>query len=69
MHDVEAYALHSGMQRVIGYLLRDQEGHDTPGHGSVTVSLPVSKATVASRLSLTPENFFCACCTNWRPRS
>ncbi|CAG0932223.1 partial Anaerobic regulatory protein, partial [Rhodocyclaceae bacterium] len=24
VHDVEAYALHSGLQRVIGYLLRDQ---------------------------------------------
>ena len=24
VHDVEAYALHSGMQRVIGYLLRDR---------------------------------------------
>jgi CRP/FNR family transcriptional regulator, dissimilatory nitrate respiration regulator len=59
VHDVESYALRSGMQRVIGYLLRDQdteEGQD--GAGSVaTVSLPVSKATIASRLSLTPEYF------------
>ena len=54
VHDVEAYALHSGIQRVIGYLLRDiAEGSDAP----VTVSLPVSKATIASRLSLTPEYF------------
>ena len=54
VHDVEAYALHSGIQRVIGYLLRDSaEGSDAP----VTVSLPVSKATIASRLSLTPEYF------------
>jgi CRP-like cAMP-binding protein len=51
--DVQAYALQSGVQRVIGYLLRDvpDEG------GEVTVSLPVSKATLASRLSLTPEYF------------
>jgi CRP-like cAMP-binding protein len=54
VHDVEAYALHSGVQRVIGYLLRDiASGSDEP----VTVSLPVSKATIASRLSLTPEYF------------
>lgn len=57
VHDVEAYSLHSGVQRVIGYLLRDQ-GEDEGADGEViTVSLPVSKATVASRLSLTPEYF------------
>jgi CRP-like cAMP-binding protein len=54
VHDVEAYALHSGMQRVIGYLLRDIAAD---GREPVTVSLPVSKATIASRLSLTPEYF------------
>jgi CRP-like cAMP-binding protein len=55
VRDVEAYTLHSGAQRVIGYLLRDvpEEGGDQP----VTVSLPVSKAMIASRLSLTPEYF------------
>jgi CRP-like cAMP-binding protein len=61
VHDVEAYALHSGVQRVIGYLLRDQgrdQGAEEGVSGEiVTVSLPVSKATVASRLSLTPEYF------------
>jgi CRP-like cAMP-binding protein len=57
VHDVEAYALHSGMQRVIGYLLREQDGEDGVLRESVTVSLPVSKATIASRLSLTPEYF------------
>ena len=55
--DVEAYALHSGLQRVIGYLLRDQAPEDEASNGEVTVSLPVSKATIASRLSLTPEYF------------
>lgn len=58
VHDIEAGALHSGMQRVIGYLLRDSEpqeaGIDREGF---TVSLPVTKATIASRLSLTPEYF------------
>jgi CRP-like cAMP-binding protein len=57
VHDVQAYVLHSGMQRVIGYLLRDQQVEDCATGEVVTVSLPVSKATVASRLSLTPEYF------------
>jgi CRP-like cAMP-binding protein len=57
VHDVEAYALHSGLHRVIGYLLRDQP-IDECGAGELrTVSLPVSNATIASRLSLTPEYF------------
>jgi CRP-like cAMP-binding protein len=57
VHDVEAYALHSGAQRVIGYLLRDQDVEDRGSGDVITVSLPVSKATIASRLSLTPEYF------------
>jgi CRP-like cAMP-binding protein len=57
VHDVEAYALHSGVQRVIGYLLRDQLAEDCVSGEVITVSLPVSKATIASRLSLTPEYF------------
>jgi CRP-like cAMP-binding protein len=57
VHDVEAYALHTGMQRVIGYLLRDQPSQESTSPDVVTVSLPVSKATIASRLSLTPEYF------------
>lgn len=57
VHDVEAYALHSGLQRVIGYLLRDQLVDGCEAGEVRTVSLPVSKATIASRLSLTPEYF------------
>ena len=57
VRDVEGYALHSGMQRLIGYLLRDVEDGNFSQAGIVTVSLPVSKATIASRLSLTPEYF------------
>ncbi len=57
VHDVQAYALHSGAQRVIGYLLRDQAVEDCASGEVFTVSLPVSKATIASRLSLTPEYF------------
>ncbi len=80
VHDVQAYALHNGMQRVIGYLLRDvpgetgdaaEAGYLSTGFGplgaddgaapppprELRVSLPVSKATIASRLSMTPEYF------------
>ena len=57
VQDVEAYALRSGVQRVIGYLLRNQAVEDGVSGEAVTVSLPVSKATLASRLSLTPEYF------------
>ena len=57
VQDVQAYALQNGVQRVIGYLLRDLESADGASGEVLTVSLPVSKATVASRLSLTPEYF------------
>jgi len=57
VQDVEGYALRSGAQRLIGYLLRDVEDIEAATGSVVTVSLPVSKATVASRLSLTPEYF------------
>lgn len=57
VRDVEGYALHSGMQRLIGYLLRDVQEESATHKGVLTVSLPVSKATIASRLSLTPEYF------------
>jgi CRP-like cAMP-binding protein len=61
IHDVESYTLRSGLQRVISYLLNEETPEQPitytamPGHRTVT--LPVSKATVASRLSLTPEYF------------
>lgn len=55
--DVESYCLHSGVQRVAGFLL-GRHAPPQPGAGLPhTVSLPVSKATIASRLSLTPEYF------------
>jgi CRP/FNR family transcriptional regulator, dissimilatory nitrate respiration regulator len=57
VRDVETYALHSGRQRVIRYLLRDQVFDSTGTTALRTVSLPASKATVSSRLSLTPEYF------------
>lgn len=50
--DLESVALRSGTQRVIGFLLQDEAA----GEGE-EVTLPVSKAVVASRLNLTPEHF------------
>ena len=55
VQDLQARALQNAAQRVVGYLLREQEGDRV--EGGVTVSLPVNKATVASLLSLTPEYF------------
>jgi CRP-like cAMP-binding protein len=55
--DVESNALRSGMQRLIGYLLREVSDNTDANTSLVKVSLPVSKATIASRLSLTPEHF------------
>lgn len=72
VHDVQAYSLHNGMQRVIGYLLNTLPEETTTaalahcGQPSppteraavaLKVSLPVSKATIASLLSITPEYF------------
>jgi CRP/FNR family transcriptional regulator, dissimilatory nitrate respiration regulator len=56
MTDVESYSLQSGMQRVIGYLLRQDVDADE-GMAQLAVRLPVSKSIVASRLNLTPEHF------------
>ena len=57
VQDVEGYALQNGLQRLIGYLLRDVETANIHDRTTVTVALPASKATIASRLSLTPEYF------------
>jgi CRP-like cAMP-binding protein len=58
IRDVEGYTLHSGMQRLIGYLLREAETAASGEAGEpMVVELGASKATIASRLSLTPEYF------------
>jgi CRP-like cAMP-binding protein len=54
--DVESYSLQSGTQRVIGYLLRQDEDQANVA-APYSVTLPTSKAIVASRLNLTPEHF------------
>ncbi len=57
LQDVEAYALPTGLERVIDYLLRDPDIVQGDRRGAFTVCLPVTKAIIASRLSLTPEYF------------
>lgn len=51
VQDVAGYAMLSGMQRLIGYLLPRIQGQPP------VVKLPASKHVVASRLNLTPETF------------
>ncbi|MBI2734009.1 MAG: Crp/Fnr family transcriptional regulator [Aquabacterium sp.] len=56
--DIEAVTLHSGVKRVVDYLLHSPvvgEAYNT--EQDVTVSLPASKGTIASLLSVTPEHF------------
>jgi len=54
--DVKSYSMQSGTERVIGYLLRqDEEG--AQANTPYVLTLPTSKAVVASRLNVTPEHF------------
>lgn len=52
LRDLESYSLHSGTQRVVGYLLKGSSGD-----GSSELTLPATKAVLASWLNLTPEHF------------
>ena len=56
MGDLEGYSMHSGTQRVIGYLLRDDDD-GAPGATEHVVTLPATKGVIASRLNLTQEHF------------
>ncbi len=56
VHDLEAYTLRSGTQRVIGYLLRDYSEEGDP-RTPVEVALATSKGVLASRLNITREHF------------
>ena len=56
MADVESYSLHSGKERIIGYLLRELA--ETKQNGvNAAVTLPANKGVIASRLNLTQEHF------------
>lgn len=52
MADVESYSLRSGVERVIGYLLKGDAQDDGD-----SFTLQANKAVIASRLNLTPEHF------------
>ena len=54
VQDVERYSIENPLQRVAGYLL---ELTDDPQAEHFTVTLPVNKNLIASRLSLAPETF------------
>lgn len=56
MNDVESYSLHSGKQRIIGYLLRELPVADAQRQ-QVVITLPTNKGIIASRLNLTQEHF------------
>jgi CRP-like cAMP-binding protein len=55
MADLEANSMYSGVQRVIGFLLRDLG--ETEIRGAMETRLPTSKGVVASRLNITQEHF------------
>lgn len=57
VQDIESQALKTGVARIIAYLVNDASNDPDAGEDSATVALPASKATIASRLSLTPEYF------------
>jgi CRP-like cAMP-binding protein len=56
MIDVESYSLHSGTQRVIGYLMRELPEHEHD-KDNVVLELAANKGVIASRLNLTQEHF------------
>jgi len=56
MSDVESYSLHSGKQRIIGYLLRELPEAEMNAT-KVAITLPTNKGVIASRLNLTQEHF------------
>jgi CRP-like cAMP-binding protein len=61
MHELEALTLQIGVQRVVGFVLGDA-GEGARERSDGTVSLQVSKATLAALLSLTPGSFSTVLC-------
>ena len=54
--DVEGYSLQSGVQRVIGFFLRELgEGHEDGTNETIELSIP--KGIIASKLNLSQEHF------------
>lgn len=57
VRDVEGYSLRSSAERVIGYLLREENDDTAPGKPRLPVQLSSGKGVLASRLNMTPEHF------------
>lgn len=56
LHEIEQISVCSGIERVVNYLLRRCDAHAPEcGGGSYTVTLPMAKQLLASRLNLKPE--------------
>lgn len=56
VRDVESYALNTGTERVVEFLLREIQGIGPNGDEAV-LHLQVSKCAIASRLNVTQEHF------------
>lgn len=56
MLDVEGYSLHTGKQRIIGYLMHELQESQL-SEENVVLELHVNKGVIASRLNLTQEHF------------
>lgn len=54
VRDIEAYTVHSPLQRLVGYL-REQNFSCAQLSDPMSVTLPAPKAVIASRLGITPE--------------
>ncbi|MHB1333450.1 MAG: Crp/Fnr family transcriptional regulator [Sulfuriferula sp.] len=54
VQDVEAYSLRSSVQRVIGYLLQNDQGNSSEGE-VLRFHFPARKLIIASRLNISPE--------------
>ena len=54
VHALEFLTVHSSLQKVIGYLLRETASVES-GSEEADVLLPVNKVTLAAQLNLTPE--------------
>jgi CRP/FNR family transcriptional regulator, dissimilatory nitrate respiration regulator len=58
VRDIQAVTLHSGAKRVVDYLLQSPSpAKESRANQPSTISLPASKGTIASLLSVTPEHF------------
>ena len=57
--ELENHTLRSGKERIISYLLCEEEQQEAQPaeHGLVTLRLPTTKETIASRLNMTQEHF------------